>query len=53
MDLEWLLPEQIEQILRFCELSALEDLTVAANILETNHWDLEVTPISHRKPCTT
>ena len=42
MDLEWLLPEQIEQILKFCELSSVEDLTVAANILETNHWDLEV-----------
>jgi hypothetical protein len=42
MDLEWLLPEQIDQILKFCELSAMEDLTMAANILETNHWDIEV-----------
>lgn len=42
MDLEWLLPEQIEQILKLCELSNLEDLTTAANILETNSWNLEV-----------
>lgn len=53
MDLEWLLPEQIEQILQFCELSAVEDLTVAANILEANHWDIEVHLILFRKPCMT
>ena len=42
MDLEWLLPEQIDQILRLCELSSVEDLSVAANILETHQWNLEV-----------
>lgn len=41
MDLEWLLPEQIEQILRLCELSSMEDLSVAANILEQHAWDFE------------
>ena len=52
MDLEWLLPEQIDQILRFCELSAVEDLTLAANILENHEWDIEVTFYLFRKPCT-
>jgi hypothetical protein len=33
MDLEWLLPEQIEQILKLCELSSVDDLAIAANIL--------------------
>ena len=42
MELQWLLPEQIDQILKLCELSSVEDLTVAANILENNQWDLEV-----------
>jgi hypothetical protein len=42
MDLEWLLPEQIEQILKLCELSSVEDLSIAANILEHNQWNLEV-----------
>lgn len=42
MDLEWLLPEQIEQILKLCELSNMDDPSAAANILETNSWNLEV-----------
>lgn len=52
MELEWLLPEQLEQILKFCELSAVDDLSVAANILESNHWDLEVLRLLSRKRCT-
>jgi len=43
MDMEWLHPEQIEQILKFCELASVEDLAVAANILEQHSWNLEVT----------
>lgn len=42
MDLEWLLPEQIEQILKLCDLSSIQDPTLAANILEQHHWNLEV-----------
>jgi hypothetical protein len=42
MDLEWLLPEQIEQILRLCDLSSIHDPSLAANILEQHHWNLEV-----------
>ena len=49
MDLEWLLPEQIEQILKFCQLSSVEDMTVAANILQTHQWDLEVLNILFQK----
>lgn len=59
MDLEWLLPEQIEQILKLCELSSVEDLAIAANVLENNHWNLEVlsqlcrTPYATSSPRTT
>lgn len=42
MDLEWLLPEQIEQILRFCDLSHIQDASLAANLLEQHQWNLEV-----------
>lgn len=51
MDLEWLHPEQIEQILKFCELSSVEDLSVAATILENNNWDIEVLLLLSRKLC--
>jgi len=47
MDLEWLLPEQIEQILRLCDLSSIHDPSLAANILEQHHWNFEV----HTPPC--
>ena len=51
MDLEWLLPEQIEQILKLCELSSVEDLSIAANILKDNQWNLEVLSKLCRTPC--
>ena len=40
MDLEWLLPEQIEQVLKLCDLSSIEDISFAASLLEMNHWNL-------------
>ncbi len=42
MDLEWLLPEQIEQILKLCDMASVEDFSVAAHILENNEWNLQV-----------
>jgi hypothetical protein len=42
MDLDSLSPEQIESALKLCDILSLEDLTVAATVLSTYNWNVEV-----------
>lgn len=50
MDLEALTSEQLEMTLKLSDILSMEDLTVAAAVLSSFDWNIEVNIIRLRKP---
>ena len=42
MDLEFLTTEQMEMSLKLCDILSMEDITVAAAVLASFNWNMEV-----------
>lgn len=51
MDLEALTSEQLELALKLSDILSMEDLTVAAAVLSSFDWNLEVLSMTFRKLC--